>query len=218
MDDPTDADADPNTSAPLQFQERALRQYFREAINDEKGLRSSASSAHLIIFRTIATILTMDVENSLLKTYAADFWIHHFLEIQMDKASDDEIISVVESLAAIVTNKGRALEKVEENASFLGIFGDATDLRENMFTAVNSWIGRASSFLPNTFTPETQQWIADLSEDSSKLMAGIAREHVYNWFHYAAYRTDARMSFQFAIRALKLVRSVSPTPLEHRKS
>ncbi|KAF9639816.1 putative glyoxalase bleomycin resistance protein dioxygenase protein [Lasiodiplodia theobromae] len=201
-------DTDPNTWVPLRFQERSLRQYFREAIVDEKGLRSSPSSAHLIIFRTIATILTTDVEEDatirMLKNYAADFWIPHFLDIQVEKASDEDAKAVIESLSDIVTNKGRALEKVEENASAIGIFGESTDLRENMFTSVKQWVDRASKLPSGFLNPDSSELISTLSEDPAKLMEGIARKHVFNWFNYATYRWEAWKSFNFALEALKL--------------
>ncbi|GME59925.1 glyoxalase bleomycin resistance protein dioxygenase protein [Neofusicoccum parvum] len=203
-----DAAADSNTSAPLRFQERALRQYFREAIVDGKGLRSSPSSAHLTIFQTIATVLTTDIENdaaiSKLKNYAADFWIQHFLDIQVDAASDEEAKCVVESLAAIVTNKGRALEKIEENATSLGIFGDASDLREHTFSTVDGWIKRVTGLPHGAWTPETVGWVTALREDPSKFMEGIARGHVFNWYNHATFRWEAWKSFQFAKHALKL--------------
>ncbi|KAL1647975.1 hypothetical protein SLS58_002299 [Diplodia intermedia] len=201
-------DTDPNTLVPLRFQERSLRQYFREAIVDEYGLRSSPSSAHLIIFKTIATILTTDVEDDatikMLKNYAADFWIHHFLDIEVDRASDDEVKSVIESLSDIVTNKRRALEKIEENASALGIFGESTDLREHMFSSVKKWIDRTSKLPPDFLSPESAELVSSLSEDPTKLMEGIARKHVFNWFNYATYRWEAWRSFHFALEALKL--------------
>ncbi|KKY22544.1 putative conserved hypothetical protein [Diplodia seriata] len=201
-------DTDPNTLVPLRFQERSLRQYFREAVVDEYGLRSSPSSAHLIIFRTIATILTTDVEDDatikMLKNYAADFWIHHFLDIEVDRASDEEVKSVIESLSDIVTNKRRALEKIEENASALGIFGESTDLREHMFSSVKKWIDRTSKLPLDLLSPESAELVSNLSEDPTKLMEGIARKHVFKWFNYATYRWEAWRSFYFALEALKL--------------
>lgn len=201
-------DTDVNTTAPLRFQERSLRQYFREAIVDKTGLRSSPSSAHFIIFQTITTILTQETEKDtgirLLKTYAADFWIPHFLDIQVDQVSDQEAKSVVDNLAAIVMNKGRALEKVEENSTDLGIFGETTDLREKMFGAVKSWIERALALPNETLTAETLQWARSLSENPSKLMEGVAEKHIVNWFNYANSRSEAYWSFKFAVHALEL--------------
>ncbi|OJD28871.1 glyoxalase bleomycin resistance protein dioxygenase protein [Diplodia corticola] len=204
----THDDTDPNTWVPLRFQERSLRQYFREAVVDENGLRSSPSSAHLIIFRTIATILTTDVEDDLtikmLKNYCADFWIHHFLDIEVESAGDDEVKSVLESLSDIVNNKNRALEKIEENASGLGIFGESKDLRERMFNSIKQWVGRASDLPTDFLNTESLNLVSSLSEDPSKLMEQIARKHVFNWFNYAAYRWEAWRSFHFALEALKL--------------
>ncbi|KAF4304116.1 glyoxalase bleomycin resistance protein dioxygenase protein [Botryosphaeria dothidea] len=201
-------DTDVNTTAPLRFQERSLRQYFREAIVDKTGLRSSPSSAHFIIFQTITTILTQETEKDtgirLLKTYAADFWIPHFLDIQVDQVSDQEAKSVVDNLAAIVMNKGRALEKVEENSTDLGIFGETTDLREKMFGAVKSWIERALALPNETLTAETLQWARSLSENPSKLMEGVAEKHIVNWFNYANSRSETYWSFKFAVHALEL--------------
>ncbi|GME44923.1 glyoxalase bleomycin resistance protein dioxygenase protein [Neofusicoccum parvum] len=184
-----DAAADSNTSAQLRF---------------KRGLYGT----HLTIFQTIATVLTTDIENdaaiSKLKNYAADFWIQHFLDIQVDAASDEEAKCVVESLAAIVTNKGRALEKIEENATSLGIFGDASDLREHTFSAVDGWIKRVTGLPHGAWTPETVGWVTALREDPSKFMEGIARGHVFNWYNHATFRWEAWKSFQFAKHALKL--------------
>ena len=203
------ASQDPSIWFPLRFQDRALRQYFRDLTVNEDGLRSSPSSAHLIIFRTIAMTLTKDKpEHSTINLpmgYAADYWIQHFLEVQVEQLSDREVKQGIESLCAIVLNRGNAIEKIEENASQRGIFGDATDLPDNMVASVRDWIGKVLSLPSELFDSETLNWVHDISGDTTKLMTQIARQHCYNWFNRADYQEDAYESFEFANRALRLV-------------
>lgn len=200
---------DPSIWFPLRFQERALRQYFRELTVDEDGLRSSPSSAHLIIFKTIATILTKDKPKDsavdLPISYAADYWIQHFLNIQVEQLSEEEVRLGIESLHAIVLNRGSALEKIEENASQRGIFGDATDIPEDMLTSVRRWTGRVLGLRSELFTTETLSWVREISDDAAKLMTQLARQHCYNWFNRADYQEDAYESYEYANRALRLV-------------
>ncbi|KAL9079218.1 MAG: hypothetical protein Q9157_001887 [Trypethelium eluteriae] len=209
-DDSTNQPArDPSTWFPLRFQERALRQYFRELNVDEDGLRSSPSSAHLIIFRTIAVILTQEAPKDLTMdlpiVYGANYWIQHFLNIHVEQLSDEEVRQGIESFSAIVSNQGSALEKVEENASDLGIFGGATDLPEEMVVAVKHWTGRVLSLPPFLFSAENLSLVHEISGDVTNLMTKFARQHVYNWFYCVDYQEDATQSFSFAICALRMV-------------
>lgn len=199
----------------MAFQERALRQYFRNLTVNDDGLRSSSSSAHLIIFNMIVTILTADVAsdpthkadsaNNALKQYAADFWVQHFLDIQVESLNDEEVKNGIEGLSAIVQNQGRALEKIEENASDTGIFGEAADLREHVLASIKAWSTRAANLPPETLSANITDWAHMIADNPSKLMEGIARQHVYNWFNYADNVLEAQRSFQFAAYALKLV-------------
>ncbi|KAI9685512.1 MAG: hypothetical protein M1822_004370 [Bathelium mastoideum] len=202
---------DPSILLPLSFQERALRQYFRELSKDEDGLRSSPSSAHLIIFRTAAMILTNEKSEEstadLPVSYAADYWTQHFLNIKIEDLSDEEVIEGIKSLYAIVSNHGAALEKIEENASVIGIFGDATDMPEDMVNSLKKWTDKFKSLPTKPVTVEIRDWVHDISGDAARLMIQIARQHCYNWFNRGEWQDDASRSYAFANCALRMANS-----------
>lgn len=60
-DDESVLSIDESSESLLEFQERSLRQYFRE-MSIDTGLRSSPSSAHLAIFDMAIRIMNMPVD------------------------------------------------------------------------------------------------------------------------------------------------------------
>jgi hypothetical protein len=68
--------------SPLRFQERSLRQYFRETSVDEAGLRNPPSLTHLTIFNMAVRCLDVlvnfnstDTISYNLQNYAANYWL-----------------------------------------------------------------------------------------------------------------------------------------------
>lgn len=187
-----DYDFDESKAVPLKFQERSLRQYFREMDVNEAGLRHRPQAAHLTIFLMSIQILeTVEDESSdrdewfwfdALKTdYATDYWIHHFLEIDVDEVSDADAKSVIESLYTIFKPKGEALKFLEEN-SIGRIFGDSTDAQDSFFKAMNSWSLRASKLAPDILNNDIRTFIEEASVSKDKLLLHLARCHISNWF------------------------------------
>ena len=199
------------SSISVDFQERALRQYYRNLTKHEEGSKTSTFNTHLVVFRAIVKLLTNDNNNpedvamTSLKAYAADHWVQHFSDIQVNDLSNEEIKQGIESLSTIVRNQARALERIEENATRIGLFGSTAEVQNQTFWTIKHWAGRALTLPPGTLSPDTIEWARMISDDPSKLIEGIARQHVYNWFNFADSPMEAQRSYAFAAYALNLV-------------
>ena len=143
----------------LSFQERSLKAYFRNAIQDHPdGLRCTATEAQAIIFRTCATILTMPnksqrpAELKLLE-YASVWGLSHLAQIEpddKDSVSDDLAKAIIESIYNVFTNKNDSLKQLEQrdwrNITILEC-GDIS--QEDTLSMLSAWAKRALDLPPN---------------------------------------------------------------------
>ena len=116
---------DDKVSAPLEFQDRSTRDYFRAMDVDDDGLRTTPSQAHLTIFEMAVSVICEPYEYngdaviqkpSPLKNYAANFWSQHFLDIDMENAADEQVKLVVQSLAKILQSQGQVSRTLANEA------------------------------------------------------------------------------------------------------
>jgi hypothetical protein len=145
----------------LGFQERSLKAYFRNAIQDHpSGLRCTSAEAHAIIFRTCATILTMPKKNQKpsgpgpkLLDYASIWGLSHLLQIDPDEEgsiSDDLAKTIIESIYNVFTNKNESLKPLEQRAgSNMTILSGDSYSQEEVLSALSSWGKRAFRLSPN---------------------------------------------------------------------
>jgi hypothetical protein len=205
------ANTDNSIYSPLRFQERSLRQYFRETSVDEAGLRSPPSLAHVTIFnmavRCLDVLVDRDSTDAIsykLQNYAANYWLLHFLDIQPDSIPDKDMQGVIESLHMVFDPSRNILKNLELHCPrFFGLFAGATDLPEKFLNSLKDWAKRASD-LPAGISSNDLSWIQDFSNSPKEVMAQVARGHKSNWFK-ANTSWEAQRSFLCARAALLIV-------------
>ena len=130
-EDPAES-IDNSIYSPLRFQERSLRQYFRETSVDEAGLRSPPSLAHVAIFNMQYDALmfywispqrtasaTIICRTTLLITGC-----NIFLDIQPDSIPDKDMQGVIESLHMVFDHNRNILKSLEYHIQErVGLFG-----------------------------------------------------------------------------------------------
>lgn len=205
---------DTSSSSPLRFQERSMREYFREMEVDETGLRSSPSSAHQTIFEMAITILNTSVNDDNVKElkidwelrdYTANFWLQHFLEVSPEKATEQDVKRVIGALQSLMSLRGEALRSIEHYFDRDNdLFWSSQEIRERFFESLKKWAERAKSLPAGALTNEKVSWIQWLSASTETVLVELAKGHVTNWFK-ADRPWWARTSLQFALSALKMV-------------
>ena len=104
------ADADPGTTstldsdtgddddgeARLNFRESSLREYMRALTknDDPKELGMTASHAQIELFLACATMITNPIgqdSSASAMAYAANYWHHHFLRIDLQSCSEEHV-------------------------------------------------------------------------------------------------------------------------------
>jgi hypothetical protein len=197
--------------SPLRFQERSLRQYFRETSVDEAGLRSPPSLAHVTIFNMAVRCLdvlvdlnSMDTISYNLQNYAANYWLQHFLDIQPGSILDKDVQGVIESLHMVFDPSRNILKSLEFHCQErAGLFASATDLQEKFLNSLGDWAERAVN-LPAAMSSNDLSWIQNFSNSPKDVMAQVALGHKSNWFKANA-SWEAQRSFLFARAALLMV-------------
>ena len=220
-DDPNDDDdatllqshADEDGSAPLRFQERSLRSYFREMDVNQGGLRTTPPAAHLTILEMAASILCKqgeDPQNTAwagLQEYAAYYWADHLLEIDPDLASKDDTMTVLRSLSQIFLGMGNVSKSVEtvapEGYGYFECFWGDRNPQNHVLVAVRKWIQKAASMDPQEFVHDIAMFVKTKREEEMVL---LARAHIQNWWQGAEDSYDTVKSFEFALSALIMVR------------
>jgi hypothetical protein len=199
-----------STESPLEFQERSLRQYFREMTVD-MGLRSSPSSAHLALFEMAIHILSIPVGlpiggvvNGGIRKYAARTWLQHFMDIKPCNTSDSDTKLVIESLQGALDPSGEVLRNIELFSNNCSLFGRATGPPERFLESLKLWSQRAATLPVGFCNHELKSWIQEAASSLKSTMMQLARGHVSNWFT-AHSVGPAGSSFRFARNALLLV-------------
>lgn len=201
----------------LGFQEPFLRAYFREKNVNHSGLRSSPSSGNAIILEVLARILcdesAKEAKSSHLNlvVYAAQQWLSHLQDIDIDDLDDFEASSVISSIHAILSNKGNALANVEEHglitlgsfANTPGVFAYGDDaLRESDLDMLRKWATKAirlsAGICPSTVT----DWMRPFIQTPSRVFITLARGHINTWFFNSDSQWSADVSFRYAHQAL----------------
>ena len=209
----TQGATDEDSSAQLRFQERSLRNFFREMDTDQDGLRTAPSAAHLIIFQMAASILDRPLTDPQtlvctdLREYAANFWSDHLLELDPDTASKQNTLSVLQTLAQILMGKENVVKSMElvapEGHGYFDCFWGEKTPRNPVIVAVRKWVEKARELDPQDLSGEVARL---LSMDLEKEMVPLARAHTRNWWQGAEDWYDTVKSFEFVLSALLMVR------------
>jgi len=227
--DEKEPDLEEYQSSTLTFQERSLRQYFKDAPSDadgDKELRTPAPEAHLMILAIcVDTILeaAKDPENwkaADLRSYATLYWDKHLKELEADSASDETVKTVIELLHRVLINTNNVAKLFEQYMDSSSQYpprpSDLTKSSESpekehkadgpsetpWYDHALAWIKRGLS-LPNTLLgSEIQEWCSSL--DETAVLMPLAKGHFKNWLE----RDDSwwlTESFRFTKDALKRV-------------
>ncbi|KAF2423186.1 hypothetical protein EJ08DRAFT_701311 [Tothia fuscella] len=198
-----------NGASPLTFQERSLREYFRAVDVDQQGLRTAPSAAHLVIFEMCANILftgaTRPNVNNVpdLKNYAASYFVKHLAEIDVDKASNEEVERVVQKLQKIFQNHNNVARVLEYNTytRYSDMEGEDDSTGPMWLHKVKQWVDRALLLDEATRSEDVQGWAKDFTVLNA--LIPLAKGHVENWFR-EFYGPANAQCFAFAHDALAL--------------
>jgi hypothetical protein len=202
------ADIDDSGKTPVKFQERSLREYFRAINVEENGLRTPPSLAHLTVFELIVKLLCGEdvskIQNEKtprLKGYAAHYWAHHFVEINLGDINDELAARTLAGLAKIMSNKNNTSGCFESQQ-----VSAYTELDKGIhfLEKIREWVSRGESFKDGLVDPQTQEWIKSVQGSALAMMRALAQGHIENM--YASVRSQAAyLSFDYARDALTLV-------------
>ncbi|PVH82345.1 hypothetical protein DL98DRAFT_570587 [Cadophora sp. DSE1049] len=202
--------------SPLKFQDRVMREYFRSVDIEGTDLRSTASSAHLKILETVVQCLLVtedefdDATAGLhifnLQWYSANNWIQHFLDIDVDNASDDDVKVVVDSLHTLMSCQGKALKAVETRMPVTpdtNIFGEhGYNSYKEFFAHFGVLTRRAAASLPGEYSDEVKEWM-QLCSDEDDFLMWLVKQHVQSWFDARDYM-GVKQAASFAISTFRL--------------
>lgn len=192
----------------MTFQERSLREYFQAVDVDEHGLRTPPSTAHLIIFEMTASRLlsgydrTNHAGDRNLLDYASRFWIRHFVDIDLSKATDEAVSRVVATLFKILQNSNNVARTLEYSSS--QIYSEMLPGNDiSWLNNVEAWIQRGVLIDANPSSSDIMSWSKTFTRETALLP--LARGHIQNWFKECLGPANTAC-IRFARDALKLVR------------
>ena len=209
--------------AVISFQEKGLRSYFRPVGNPSGDrLRTSASSAHVIILETFKSLLCTEAEGrvpyrvAVLQFEAAQSWGRHLQAIDPGEISEEETASVVESIYNILSNRGGSIRKMEKGCSQWGstglpcVLGDSEEAIQQTLACLRTWAVRVAEMSPSLISNDTVAWMRPLAQTPEALSIKLAEAHVTNWFasNSHAEDDDYHNCFPFAHYALYLGREL----------
>jgi len=204
----------------LSFQERSLREYFRQKESNPNSLRSGPSIGNMMMFEAIAAILTSDVNKNSnaadwnLRFYCTSHWMKHLQDIKCDELQDNLAANVINSLYAILSNRDNCLRVFERNWRLEGytIFGASEEQEKKALDALHEWASRAIRIKSSALAPGATDWLRPLIRHQGVIYIRLAEAHVANWFLGAEDSGDAYMAFIFAHASLEHGRDM----LKHR--
>lgn len=182
--------ADEYRKAPLTFQERSLRQYFK-AINvqdENEELRTPALDAHTTILTMCVEVLkrstarTKDGKAPELRRYAVKYWYDHFNELDPDKATETQVGQVLQCLHSVLTDEKRVSRVFDHCADSTEIYpivkqGDP----DPWYNRINAWIGRASDLPADVISPDIRAWANRLVASDEHVLYALSLAHGRNW-------------------------------------
>jgi hypothetical protein len=134
--------------------------------------------------------------------YGANYWVPHFVEIDLDKVSDADVVRVVNLLYKILNNHNNTARTHEYFSTQL--YSEMIPQSDvSWLDIVAKWAKRAATLDSRTMlSSDVQAWVMEFS--ASQAMMTLAHGHVANW--YQERFGDAILeSFRFAKDALGFV-------------
>jgi len=181
----------------LTFRERSMREYFRQ-------VHIPDSEAHVEIFRLVVKFLCDPQyhdeaqEGLSFHQYAALFWCHHFVKIDIESLQDGDFASVLEGLRRILNNDNNVAAAMENATSSLAHidYRHGSDLLQDSLRDCFTKAG-ANSAIDN----QAKDWVKDFIGNPNEAILTLARAHVQNWLTAEDY-THCMNAFRLARSAL----------------
>lgn len=202
---------------------RPLKDYLRRNDTESPNLRISTNRCHIMIFElSIKLICSLDPQlakdgGSALNGYAATYWGKHFQEIELQKASDQEVASIMQMMRCILTNYNDAAKFIEAHCDtdddmffYVESLGITKRVGNEFIDSLMLWMERASEMSSDAVDEATLQWIRKSMHEPLKLIAPLAKGHIVNWLGDSK---DKSNSYSFAVDLLNLVSYSRALPL-----
>ena len=201
----------------LGFQEKGLRNYFRPADTQELDkLRSSASSAYVVILETVQSILCAELDgparqgDQVLKASAINSWRWCLRRIHQTELSNAETARAIEAVCGILSNAGSSVKKLEsEYQPWMDdhvpcVLGETdTDVQETL-DCIQTLAARAIKLPQSLISGATVSWIRPFARNPKAIFIKLADAHVTNWLASYGHTPDYEIqnSFLYAHYAL----------------
>ena len=192
MDDENGANLDEYRTAPLTFQERSLRQYFRALSVEQHGnteLRTPASAAQVAILTMCVQALLGSATSSEgdkaseLINYAAKYWYEHFNELDVLTATEAEIARVLKCLYPILTNENNVAKAFDRQTVPSQLYPESKkEDAKPWYDRLQPWLAKAGSLPDTALDRGIKQWALMLTENPKATLLPLARGHLNNWF------------------------------------
>lgn len=192
---------------PLRFQERSMRQFFRDAKLGEIGLRTPASLAHQKIFHTCALLICQsgsDVPVGL-KKYAARYWAMHLNSIKMEELRESDVAAALDALGGIMSNEHNVAAGTIETlgVEYQHLVSSPSEPQNDLPRQMMLY-ARLAQNPPRKVSTLATTWAKTASSDGLSAFMLLAEGHVRNWLSSEDLKS-ALQSYRFARSALKLV-------------
>ncbi|KAI1626267.1 hypothetical protein EDD37DRAFT_607841 [Exophiala viscosa] len=188
---------------PLKFQERSMRQFFRNACPCEIGLRTSSTGAHRQMFIACSQLICTPSSEAphALKMYACRNWMAHLSWTKLSEDSDCDRIQALEALGAIMTNRDN-IAKVFETLEI-----DYDQIRQGLqqgdFLDNLVFWAKLAKTLGSRVNAETSKWANSVVLDKMSAFIPLVKGHCQNWLQADDLRSIKR-AYRSTRSALKL--------------
>ena len=214
-DEPSDSDDDEEISGSLYFQERAFRDFLKEHDTTSGGVAIPHFEAHLMVLATLTDSLCAPPRSEndkadALQHYAACFWDWHFLQMETEKATKEQVGRVLTLLSRVFRDENGALKKIEQSSRYYeNNFDDEMQsvIRKQALDGVQAWVQRASA-MEGILDVEVRRWIQDFAVPPNALALALSKFHAQSWCK-ADEMYSAMSAFEYALGTLRMVSSYS---------
>jgi hypothetical protein len=202
-------DADTDDDVPLNFQERSLREFFRQP----GSMKMEPHTAQLKMFLTCIDVLCgsdNDTEpKKSLQVYAVTGWLKHLSDLDAEAAASPEVVLVVEALARFLANTNNVASVIERTDPPSSLMYDALgplsdQLKNKHRLNLVKWANTATLQQKSIFSSQAWAWANSLASGHTDVTLDLTRGHLLNWFKTTDV-ASAQKAFGAAWDAMKTV-------------
>jgi hypothetical protein len=183
------SESDDDGSALVRFRDRSLREFFLafEAKDDEIGsdLRTAPLEANLdLLYASVKLMCAFHSQgdeqpaNGLSFAVNDWFWYMDALSMDVDLASDCQVIRVVNILREISIHEVEVAKAIVEHCEPYHY----ADFASTGLPAIAAWTKRAAALADVSSLADAREWITKMTTDPEEILRHLAHGHVVNWF------------------------------------